>query len=978
MNNDRQQARAAAEFAGRWAGRGYEKGESQKFWLELLGDVLGVEHPTAFIEFEDQVLIDSTSFIDGYIPATRVMIEQKSLGKDLRKPIRQSDGAMLTPFQQAKRYVSGLPLSRHPRWVVVSNFERFLVYDMERPNVEPQEILLSDLGREYYRLQFLVNTQSEHLSRELQVSMQAGQIIGEVYDALLAQYGDSDAETLRLLNVLCVRLVFCLYAEDAGIFGRDQFHDYLAMHNAGMMRDALLQLFETLNTPPEQRSRFLRDELRAFPYTNGGLFAEPIDIPQFTPELAGLLLKNASLDFDWSEISPTIFGAVFESTLNPETRRTGGMHYTSIENIHKVIDPLLMDDLYDEFHEICQEGSPRTRRTRLLAFQDRLASLTFLDPACGSGNFLTETYLSLRRLENQVVTELTGGRAVIGFDDVTPIKVSINQFHGIEINDFAVTVATTALWISEAQMLRETERIVRHDIDFLPLRSYANIREGNALRIDWELIDVPDDTVTIHAVDTYLSMSTEPSADVASEPVIHYGSLNLTTANILPGPKPAPQPRRVHYDYIIGNPPFVGARQMTPAQKQDMIDIFGAKWKNVGNMDYVCCWYKKASQLMKSSPRTRVAFVSTNSICQGEQVASLWQPLMSDGIQINFAHRTFRWDSESAQKAHVHCVVVGFGCEDVAVKTIYDGDEKTHAAHINAYLADAPDVFIVKRAAPLSDVPPMNYGSFALDDGNFTISKEEYEKLVSADADLAQLLRPFIGAQEMLHGIERYCIWLKDVPLLAYAHKPVIRQKVAQVKQWRAASKRRSTALLAQSPTLFAEVRQPSATYLAVPTICSEKRSYIPMMFLAPDVIASNQLYVVPDATLYHFGVMQSSVHMAWMRAVCGRLKSDYRYSSSIVYNNFPWPEASEQQRAKIEQTAQAILDARALHGGVPLADLYDEVMMPVELRKAHQLNDRAVMEAYGMPWRTTTEAQCVAQLLALYQQISGGDMINQ
>ena len=968
--NEKQQSTAATQFARRWTGRGYEKGESQIFWTELLTEVFGIDNPSTYIRFEEQVKVDKTNFIDVHSPSTKVLIEQKSLGKDLRRGIRQSDGSMLTPFQQAKRYSAELPYSQRPRWIVTCNFERFLVYDMEQPGAEPQEILLADLGREYYRLQFLVNVKSEHLARELEVSMHAGEIIGEIYDALLEQYGDRDAETLRLLNVLCVRLVFCLYAEDAGIFGRDQFHDYLAMHDASMMREALLQLFETLNTPVDQRSRFMRDELRAFPYTNGGLFAEPIDIPQFTPELASLLLQNASLDFDWSEISPTIFGAVFESTLNPDTRRTGGMHYTSIENIHKVIDPLLMDDLHREFGEICQDHSPRSRRQKLLTFQDRLASLTFLDPACGSGNFLTETYLSLRRLENQVVTELTGGRAVIGFDDVTSIKVSINQFHGIEINDFAVTVATTALWISEAQMLRETERIIQQDIDFLPLRSYANIREGNALHMDWDVIDLPDDTITIHANDVYATV-VNPEKSAVGEPVVTYGNINLVASRLEVGPQRERQQTRVHYDYIIGNPPFVGARQMTPAQKQDMIDIFGAKWKNVGNMDYVCCWYKKASLLLKNSPRTRAAFVSTNSICQGEQVASLWQPMISDGIQINFAHRTFRWDSESAQKAHVHCVVVGFGREDVAVKTIYDGDEKAHAAHINAYLADAPDVFIVKRAAPLSDVPPMNYGSFALDDGNFTISKEEYGKLVSADADLAQLLRPFIGAQEMLHGIERYCVWLKDVPLLAFTHKPVIRQKVAQVKQWRAASKRRSTALLAQSPTLFAEVRQPSTTYLAVPTICSEKRSYIPMMYLSPDVIASNQLYVVPDATLYHFGVMQSSVHMAWMRAVCGRLKSDYRYSSSIVYNNFPWPEASEQQRAKIEQTAQAILDARAMHGDVPLADLYDEVMMPVELRKAHQANDRAVMEAYGMPWHTMTEAQCVAHLFALYQQLT-------
>lgn len=972
MNNEKQMAKAAAEFAQRWQGRGYEKGDSQVFWTELLTEVFGVENPSSFFRFEEKVKVDKTNFIDVHIPANKVLIEQKSLGKNLRKPIVQSDGLMLTPFQQAKRYSAELPYSERPRWIVTCNFAEFLVYDMERPNGEPECILLTDLGKEWYRLRFLVDTGNEHLARELEVSMQAGEIIGEIYDALIKQYGDKDDETMRQLNILCVRIVFCLYAEDAGIFGHDQFHDYLAKQPAEMMRSALIQLFKVLNTPVEQRSRHERDELKAFPYTNGGLFAEEIDIPQFTPELAQLLLQNASLDFDWSEISPTIFGAVFESTLNPVTRRTGGMHYTSIENIHKVIDPLFLNDLRAEFAEICEDKSPRAQRTRLLAFQDKLASLTFLDPACGSGNFLTETYLSLRRLENEVVTRLTGGRSVIGFEDVTPIKVSINQFYGIEINDFAVTVATTALWISEAQMLRETERIIHHDINFLPLKSYANIREGNALRMDWDLIDVPDDTVTIHADDVYATV-VNSGDNLVCEPTVTYGNINLVASHLVVGPTRPKQTIRVHYNYIIGNPPFVGARQMSDAQKQDMLAIFGPKWRNVGNMDYVCCWYKKAAQLLKQDKKTQAAFVSTNSICQGEQVANLWKPLMEDGVVINFAHRTFSWDSESSLKAHVHCIVVGFGVEECPVKVIYDGEQKVTVGHINAYLTQSPDVFIVNRAMPISDVPAMNYGSFALDHGNFTVGKEEYERLISSDPDLAQLLRPFIGAHEMLHATERYCVWLKDVPFMAYAHKPVIRQKVARVKQWRSASKRLNTVLLAQTPALFAEIRQPVTSFLAVPTVCSEKRRYIPMMYLDPHVIASNQLYVVPDATLYHLGVMQSNVHMAWMRAVCGRLESRYRYSSGIVYNNFPWPEVSEAQRAKIEATAQGILDARALYPDSSLADLYDEVMMPVELRKAHQANDRAVMEAYGMSVKTTTESQCVAELFKRYQELSQG-----
>ena len=973
MLTEKQQAAAASQFAARWAGRGYEKGDSQLFWTELLTEVFGIENPSSFIRYEEQVKVDTTNFIDAHIPSTRVLIEQKSMGKDLRAGIRQSDGSVLNPFQQAKKYVAGMPLSQHPRWIVTCNFTEFLVYDMEQPNGEPESILLEHLGKEFYRLHFLVDEKSEHLSKEMEVSIQAGEIVGRIYDALLRQYDDNSPEALRWLNILCVRIVFCLYAEDAGVFHHDQFHDYLASYEAKDMRRALMALFDTLNTPPEQRSRYLQDELKAFPYTNGGLFEEEIEIPQFTEPLKDTLLRNASLDFDWSEISPTIFGAVFESTLNPETRRAGGMHYTSIENIHKVIDPLFLNDLRRELDTILEDRVERSRVRRLDAFQDKLASLTFLDPACGSGNFLTETYLSLRRLENEAIRERHHGQTQMAWEGLSPVKVSIQQFYGIEINDFAVTVATTALWISEAQMLRETERIVQQDIDFLPLKSYTNIREGNALRMDWSTIEVPSGIPTIYAKNVHLIVEPEPM--MASEPVVEYGDLNVVT-NRFDGEAVAETKHyQVHYDYIIGNPPFVGARQMSSAQKDDMIRVFGAKWKNVGNMDYVSCWYKRASDLMRHNSSTHAAFVSTNSICQGEQVASLWEQLFAEGVCINFAHRTFRWDSEASLKAHVHCVIVGFSYEDSPNKMLFDSEQKKPAGHINAYLADAPDVFIAKRNVPLCAVSPMNYGSFALDDGNYTISQAERDELLQRDPSVAQFLRPFLGAQEMLHGLSRWCLWLKDVPLTLYARNSIIREKVERVQQWRAASSRKNTVMLAETPTLFAEIRQPQTSYLAIPTVCSEKRRYIPMAYLSPEVIASNQLYVVPDATLYHFGVMQSNVHMAWMRVVAGRLKSDYRYSNSVVYNNFPWPSPTDEQREKIEQAAKAILSVREKYSDVCLADLYDPLFMPADLRRAHQDNDRAVMAAYG--WRASTaftESQCVAELFKLYQQLASAD----
>ena len=491
---DIQQKTAAKAFAKYWEGKGYEKGESQPFWISLLRDVFGVAEPEKYIKFEDQVKLDtSTGFIDGFISETHVMIEQKGAGKDLNKAIKQSDGSLLTPFQQAKRYSAELPYSERPRWIITCNFQEFYVYDMENPRGEPEKIKLTDLEKEYYRLSFLVDKGSVHLQREMEISIKAGEVVGVLYDGLLKQYKNpDDPETLKHLNKLCVRLVFCLYAEDAGIFGKHlMFHDYLKQFSANQIRKALTQLFKVLNQKPEERDPYLADDdpkLVAFPYVNGGLFAdEDVVIPPFTEELKELLLQHASADFDWSEISPTIFGAVFESTLNPETRRSGGMHYTSIENIHKVIDPLFLNDLKAEFENIQAIDVWKTKEKSLLAFQRKLASLEFLDPAAGSGNFLTESYLSLRRLENAVISELHRGQ--ISMDAVTePILVSISQFHGIEINDFAVTVAKTALWIAESQMMKETSKILVMDLDFLPLKTNANIVEGNALRIDWESV----------------------------------------------------------------------------------------------------------------------------------------------------------------------------------------------------------------------------------------------------------------------------------------------------------------------------------------------------------------------------------------------------------------------------------------------------------------------------------------------------------
>lgn len=914
---------AAKQFAADWQGRGDEKQETQTFWLALLQKVYGVTEPDKFISFEKTVNVDNvktgksnTKFIDGYIGATRVLIEQKGAKIDLNKGELQSDGSLLSPYQQARRYGGYLPVNQQPRWIVVCNFKEFRIHDMNHPNDTPEILLLSDLEKEYARLNFLVNTGDENIRKEMEISLQAGELVGVLYDALLKQYAEPESEqTLKSLNALCVRLVFCLYAEDSGIFGkRNMFHDYLQAHRAEDRR-ALINLFRVLDQKEDERDRYLDDDLAAFPYVNGGLFAnEDIEIPRLGDEIIDLLLSRASEDFDWSAISPTIFGAVFESTLNPQTRRSGGMHYTSIENIHKVIDPLFLDTLKAELNNIESISVKRNRDAKLRIFQTRLASLTFLDPACGSGNFLTETYLSLRRLENEVLSLLYEGQIVMDMND--PIQVSISQFYGIEINDFAVTVAKTALWIAESQMMKETEDVVHMSLDFLPLKTNAHIVEGNALQMDWE--------------------------DVVS---------------------------KMQLNYIMGNPPFIGYTYQSTEQKADLQNTMAGIGKNI---DYVSGWYFKAAQLMQSTA-IRTAFVSTNSITQGEQVAGVWKPMFERlGIHIDFAHRTFRWDSEANLKAHVHCVIVGFSVQmNPAEKLLFTSKQVQHVQNISPYLIDAPTLFIESRNKPLCNVPEICKGSQPTDGGNLIVTEEDYDGFMKQAPASAKYIRRFLGADEFLNGKNRYCLWLDGISPKELQGMPLVLERVQLVRDFRLSSKKAATRKQADTPTLFTENRQPSEDFIAIPEVSSGTRRYIPMGFLHPDTICSNKLQILPGASIYHFGVLMSNVHMAWMRTVCGRLKSDYDYSAKIVYNNFPWPVPTEKQKAKIEQSAQAILDARSLYPDCSLAVLYNEVTMPPELRKAHQVNDRAVMEAYGFWGKFNSESACVAELMKMYQQLA-------
>ena len=917
---DREQRAAAKAFAERWKDRGYEKGESQPFWIDLLEHVLGVENGAEFISFEDQVHLDHTSFIDGFIPATKVLIEQKGIGKDLNKAIKQSDGTLLTPFQQAKRYITELPVSQHPRWVITCNFERFHVYDMERPGGDPEVIELANLEKEYYRLNFLVDSGSELLKKEMEISIAAGDIVGVLYDALLKQYKDpTNVNSLKSLNMLCVRLVFCLYAEDAGIFGsHTMFHDYMVKYPAAEWRSKLIEFFRVLDQPEESRDPYISDSLAAFPYVNGGLFSdENIEIPNFTDEIRNIVLVKASEDFDWSEISPTIFGAVFESTLNPETRRSGGMHYTSIENIHKVIDPLFLDDLKNELEDIKALTVERTRRQKLIAFQDKLASLTWLDPACGSGNFLTESFICIRRLENEVFREMYGGQMMLG-DVANPIKCSIQQFYGIEINDFAVTVAKTALWIAESQMMKETEDIVHMQIDFLPLKTNAYIVEGNALRINWE--DV-----------------------VAKEKL----------------------------SYIMGNPPFVGYALQNKSQKDDIKIVEPSLGSNV---DYVALWYLKAAKLIINT-EIKVAFVSTNSITQGEQVAEIWKPMIEKyGIHIDFCYRTFRWDSEANIKARVHCVIVGFSAVNAKAKgKIYITDRKPILVNnINPYLMDAPNVFIQRRTKPLCNVPAIFRGSQPTDDGNLIMTKEEKDELLKTEPMAEKFIRPYMMGKDFIDRTYRYCLWLEDANPYEIKQCPKVMERINRVREFRLSSKKEATRKKAETPTLFDENHECKTDYIAIPKVSSQRRRYIPIELLSSKVIAGDKLFMMPEATLYHFGVLTSNVHMAWMRTVTGRLKSDYSYSNTIVYNNFPWCEPTEEQKKKIQTTAQMILDARARYPECSLSDFYDDITIYPELNRAHNENDKAVLAAYGFKPGSpeySSEAGCVAALMRLYQE---------
>ena len=981
-------------FIDRWSCADYkEDGSTAPFWIDLLEKVLGVPHATDLIKFEETFKREQKGnplYCDAWIPTLHIIIEQKAPGVPLDSSYERHGRTFQSAYEQAFEYDQTLAVSERSRYIITSNFREIWIYDMDVREADraPVKILLQDLAKDYKKLAILTdgNTRLSDIV-EVEVSVEAGEKVGRLYDTLLAEYktkiGDVPPAMLHALNVLCVRIVFCLYAEDAGLFAPDAFARYIESYRAENARTALIELFKILDKKKDERDPFLADNLASFPYVNGGLFHDmDIPVPPISEETRNFLIHDMSRGFDWSKISPTIFGAVFESTLNPETRRKGGMHYTSVENIHKVIDPLFLDDLRQKVDSLIHtpEDEKYTKgrneitlktsyEKRLRALQDQMAAMTFLDPACGSGNFLTETFLSLRRLENKIISELFGGdTGTSALLDADYIRVSITQFHGIEINDFAVTVAKTALWIAESQMLRETEKLVRTDLDFLPLKTNANIVEGNALTLDWE--------------------------------------------DVIP---------KTELNYIMGNPPFVGARIMDKKQKAELLSIFDGV-KNAGNLDYVACWYNKATDFMRNTA-IRAAFVSTNSICQGEQVAILWKDIFAQGFHIDFAYRTFIWDSEANLKAHVHCVIVGFSSTpNRNPKRIYEtvtpeiqnknatepkraeertinekitfekrADEKqasekqtdenliegktkikiTEAANINGYLVDAVDVFIESRTKPLCDVPPLLTGSQRIDNDYFMFTNAEKEDFIKIEPSSSKYFRLWYGADEFINNRPRWCLFLGNCQPGELRAMPQCCKIIQNVQNYRLSSKRTQTIKAADYPNKFGLEVIPDSNYMIVPVVSSERRRYVPIGFMSPDVLCSNQVNLIPGATLYHFGVLTSNVHMAWMRTVAGRLKSDYRYSKDIVYNNFPWPNPTDEQKQKIERTAQAILDARARYPESSLADLYDPLTMPADLQKAHRENDRAVFEAYGKSWDITSEPACIAYLMQAYRKLT-------
>lgn len=955
-------------FVNKWKDKGNEKQDTHPFWEGLVECLLGVKHGYECLDWEQKIpkraIVEENGenpkFLDCYLKTSRCVIEQKSYKVSLDEKHAVIEGKAMNALQQAQWYYDNMNRpedGKKGRYTIACNFQEFRIFDNNHGDTLFETLRLEDLPRRwpYLRRVLMGGETSYNDNVQDEAAKTASGFVSKLYDLLQEQYTKEELtkDVLHQLNVFCVRVVFCLYADDEEIFDDNQFHTFLKTFNAKQLNNKFKWLFVALDK--EKRPDSYDPEILAFPRVNGGLFKNEVPIPRISEGVKDLLLMaseesqmKGNDSFDWSEISPTNFGCIFESTLDPITREENGMHYTSPENIHRVIDPLFLDSLQAELdvllklpHENKKEKEERCNA--LQKFQNKIAKLNFLDPACGSGNFLTETFKSLRRLEMKVIGELPNlglGDDALRKDGVylkNPCKVNIRQFYGIEINDFAVQVANTALWISDCQMIAEAEELFSVSIPALPLKQNDNIRCGNALETKWE--------------------------------------------NVI-------NPRSL--DYIIGNPPFLGSQRMNKTQKKELKAVLSAKdgrksiWKAVGAMDYVCGWYAKAAEYMQKNKKTTAALVSTNSITQGEQVAMLWEPLVTHyNLRISFARRTIKWENAADNEANVQFIVVGFYCQKTDRgddKYIYVGDEKGEPVkHINGYLLPAEDIFLHGKLKHIqSNAPVMRLGSMPNDGerearkqakelaqkkgksynpsdvrGKLRLSKDEKENLIAKYPELIPYIRRIYGAEDFISGAENYCIWMReeeDDPLPSdIINHPALKDRFDFIREVRKHSTRPQTQVLQHTPYLFGEDRQPNVRYLLVPSTSSENRRYVPMGFVEPNIICSNLALTIANCSLYHFGVLTSSLHMAWMKFVCGRLEMRFRYSASLVYNLFPWPDTvtvTEEQKNLIETSAQQILDVRE-----QLGESYEKMYatnMNSKLLKAHLGNDAAVLRAYG------------------------------
>jgi hypothetical protein len=891
-------------FSKQWADAHYEDGQAKPFLIDFF-EVFGITNKRiASFEHNVKKYGGKDGYVDLFWPGI-LLVEMKSRGKDLGRA-----------YTQALDYFPGISERDLPQYVLVCDFARFELHDLKNDTVS--EFKLEDLYKNIKLFGFIAGYQTQVIKPQDPINIKAAERMGKLHDALKAVGYEGHP-----LEVYLVRLLFCLFAEDTSIFQKRLFQDYIetkTKQDGSDLAHHISTLFYVLNTPYDKRLTNLDEDLAAFPYVNGKLFEEQLPPAAFDSKMREALLDLCALD--WSVISPAIFGSLFQSIMDEKARRNLGAHYTSEENILKLIKPLFLDALWAEFEKV------KTNKNRLFEFHKKLRSLNFLDPACGCGNFLVITYRELRLLELEVLrASRASGQQVLDVQQL--INVDVDQFYGIEIEEFPAQIAQVALWLTDHQMNMRVSEEFGSYYARIPLKATPHIVCGNALRLDW--------------------------------------------AEVLPPEK---------CSYVLGNPPFLGKTYQSAEQKADM-QLVCANINNAGLLDFVAAWYVKAARYLDSraeqlyqANQTRCAFVSTNSITQGEQVGVLWGWMLGQGIKIHFAHRTFSWNNEARGKAAVHCVIIGFGLQDVADKTIYEYEDikgEPHAIkanNINPYLVDAPNIVLQKRNRPICNVPEVLKGSQPTDGGHLLLTAEEQQALIQAEPAAAAWIRPFLGAEEFINAIPRYCLWLVDCPPQELKKMPLVLERLEAVKAMRLASSKASTKEWAAQPGLFTENRQPRRNYLLVPSVSSERRNYVPIGFLPPETIASNLVLTVPDATLNHFGILTSTMHNAWVRSVCGRLKSDFRYSASIVYNNFPWPEPTDKQRTAIESAAQAVLDARAAHPEASLADLYDPLTMPANLLKAHQTLDKAVDAAYGYKGAATDAAR-VAFLFDLYQRIT-------